>query len=136
MSANQKAKSSDQARDLTDAGAEQTKEFMHKAGSATTQAASTMQTCCSTALKGMQQYSQKLFEFARDNGQAHFDFMQNLAAVKEPREFFEMSAEHTKRQMAKLAEQTKELATLAQRIAVAATEPVKEGLLAKYNEAA
>src|SRR5690242_7564848 len=45
-------KQADHMRDVTEAGAEQTKELLQRMGSASTQAASTMQTCCSTALKG------------------------------------------------------------------------------------
>lgn len=136
MTANHKPKSSDQIRDLTEAGAEQTKEFLQKVGNATTQAASTMQNCCSTALKGIQAYNQKLVEFTHENTQSHFDFVQQLAAVKTPSEFFEMSAGHTKRQLEAFAQQTKELATLAQRVAVATAKPAKEGLTTKYDEAA
>jgi phasin len=122
--------------DMTEAGAEQTKEFFDKMGNATTQAASTMQDCCSTALKGIQAYHQKLVEFTRQNTQSHFDFVQQLAAVKTPSEFFEMSAGHTQRQLEAFAQQTKELGTLAQRVAVATAEPVKQGLTKKFDQAA
>jgi phasin len=139
MNTSHKTKSgetSEQIRDIAESGTEQTKEFFSKVGSATTRAASTMQNCCSTALKGMQEYNQKLLEFTRENTQSHFEFVQQLASVKAPPEFFEMSAEHTRRQMEALAEQSKELAAVVQRIALATAEPVKEHLAKNYDRAA
>jgi hypothetical protein len=95
-----------------------------------------MQTCCSTALKGIQEYNQKLVEFTRENAQSQFEFIQQLAATKAPSQFFELSADHARRQLETLAQQTTELAKLAQRIAMATAEPVREGVTKVYDQAA
>ena len=56
-----------QFRDATDTSAERSKEGFETIGAATTEAAEVMTTCCSTALKGMQDYNSKVLEFARAN---------------------------------------------------------------------
>ena len=57
----------EQIRDMMEAGAEQTKGFLDKVGGATTQAANAMQDSCSRALRGVQEYNQKLLEFTQEN---------------------------------------------------------------------
>ena len=54
-----------QFRDVTDTSAERSKEVFETIGAATTEAAEVMTTCCSTALKGMQDYNSKVLEFAQ-----------------------------------------------------------------------
>ena len=99
MATQHKSKSSDHAdhlRDITGAGAEQSREFLQKVGNVTSEAANAMQNCCSTGLKGMQEYHSKLLELTQRNAQSYFDFAQKLAVAKTPAQFFEMSTEHTR----------------------------------------
>ena len=54
-----------------------------------------------------------------------FDFAHRLSQVKTPSEFVSLSTEHARKQFETLAEQTKQLAALAQKVTVASAEPLK-----------
>jgi hypothetical protein len=77
----------------------------------------------SAAVKGAQNYNNKLLEFAQANTNTAFEFAQRLLDVKSSAEFIELSTERARKQFATLTEQTQELATLAQRVTLATTEP-------------
>ena len=55
------------------------------------------------------------------------EFVERLAGVKSPLDFMEIFNDHSRRQLTRLTEQAKELATLAQGIAGSATERLKTG---------
>ena len=94
---------------------------------ATSQAADVMKNCCSTAVKGAQDYNNKLIEFTQANTKAAFDFAQRMSGVKSPSEFVELSTELSQQQFATLTEQTKQLAALVQQVTLAAAAPFKTG---------
>ena len=123
-------------REMTAKGAERTKEVLDTISASTTEAAETMQNCYSTALKGIQDYNSKVIEFSHANTKSYVEFVQKLAAVKSPSEFFEISAEHTRSQLETVAEQAKELTELARKVTLETTEPLKSGLARAYNHAA
>ena len=135
MSTTAKPKSgtlTEQFRDATDTSAQRSKEGFETIGAATTEAAEVMTTCCSTALKGMQDYNSKVLEFARANTASYVEFVQTLASVKSPSEFIVVSTEHGRYQLETLAEQAKQLAELTQKVA----EPLKTGFAKSYQSAA
>ncbi|MGB8893649.1 MAG: phasin [Pseudolabrys sp.] len=115
----------EQLRDMAEKGATQTKEAFEKMSAATGQAADVMKNCYSTAIKGAQDYNNKLIEFTQANTKVAFDFAQRMAGVKSPSEFIELSTELAQKQLTTLTEQTKELAALAQRVTLASAEPLK-----------
>ena len=125
-----------QLREITEKGAEQSKEFLGKISSATNEAANVMQTCCSTALKGMQDYNSKVAEFTHDNTKSYADFMQKLVGAKSPTEFIQISTNYTQHQFERLTEQTKELTALAQQMTKATAEPFKASLAKASDHAA
>jgi hypothetical protein len=55
--------------------------------------------------------------------------------VKSPSEFMELSTEHARAQTQTLTEQTKALAELAQKIALAGAKPLQEGVAKAFNRA-
>jgi phasin len=118
METNAKTKSKtdtpEQFREMVEKGATQSKEAFEKMNAATGQAADIMKNCYSTAVKGAQDYNNKLIEFTNANTKAAFDFAQRMSGVKSPSEFVELSAELSQQQFATLTEQTKQLAALAQ----------------------
>jgi phasin len=141
MNANTKQKSSNtntphQLRDMTETGAEQSREAFEKFGSATTEAAEAMTKSCSTALRGIQDYSGKVVEFTQSNAKSHVEFLQRLAGVKSPSEFLELSTEQARNQLEKMAEQARELTALAQQVTIASAEPLKMGLAKAYDRKA
>jgi phasin len=123
-------------RDMTETGPERSKEVFEKIGVATSEAAEVMKNCCSTALKGMQDYNSKLIEFTQANTKSHVEFLQKLAGVKSPTEFLELSTSHTRSQLERLADQAKQLTELTKQVTLATAEPVKAGLAKVYDRAA
>jgi phasin len=117
----------EQFREMAEKGAAQTKEAFEKMSAASGQAADVMKNCYSTALKGAQDYNNKVIEFTHANTKAAMDFAQRMSGVKSPSEFVELSAELSQQQFATLTEQTKQLAALAQQVTLATAEPFKTG---------
>jgi phasin len=139
MDTNTKPKSANvtqQLRGMTDTGAERSREVFETIGSATSEVADVMKNCCSTALKGMQDYNSKVVEFTQANTKSYVEFIQKLAGVKSPAEFIEVSTDHGRYQLETVAEQAKQLAELAQKVTLATAEPLKTGFAKAYNHAA
>lgn len=133
MNTNTKPQSSNaELRDVAD----QSKKVFEKIGAATSDAAEAMKNCCSTALKGMQDYNSKLIEFTQINAKSHVEFLQKLAGVKSPTEMLELSSNHTHSQLERLADQAKQLTELTKEVALATAEPVRSGLAKVYDRAA
>jgi hypothetical protein len=76
----------------------------------------------------------KFIEFAQNNTKAAFDFVQKLSGVKSPSDFIELSTDHSRKQFETLTEQTKALAALAQKVALATVEPLKTGVTKAYGQ--
>ena len=131
METNPKTKSKtdvpEQFREMVEKGATQSKDAFEKMSAASGQAADVMKNCCSTAVKGVQEYNNKVIEFTQANAKAAFDFAQRMSSVKSPSEFFELSTELAQQQLTTLTEQTKQLAALAQHVTLATAEPLKAG---------
>ena len=125
-----------QLREMAETGAKHSKETIEKIGAATTEVAEAMTNCCSTALKGMQDYNSKLAEFTQANTKSAFEFVQSLAGVKSPSEFVQVSTEHAKYQLETMTEQARELAALTQKVTLTTAEPIKTGLAKVFNRAA
>ena len=96
---------------------------------ATGQTADVMKNCYLTAVKGVQDYNNKLIEFTHANTKTAFDFAQRMSGVKSPSEFVELSTELAQQQLTTLTEQTKQLAALAQQVTLATAEPLKTSLV-------
>jgi phasin len=121
-------------REVAENGSAQVKAAFANASTAAADAATLMKDSYSRTIKGAQEYNTKVIEFAQANNKAAFDFDQELVGVKSPSEFFELSTNHSRKQFEKLTEQTKELATLAQKVTVATAEPVKAGVTKAFNQ--
>jgi phasin len=121
-------------REMAENGSAQAKAAFANASTAAADAATLMKDSYSRTIKGAQEYNTKVIEFAQANTKAAFDFAQELVGVKSPSEFFELSTNHSRKQFEKLTEQTKELATLAQKVTVATAEPVKAGVTKAFNQ--
>jgi phasin len=130
------ARESQAFSEIAQKGAAQTKQTYERMSAATTDAAGLVEAGCSTALKGARDYNSKFVEFARTNTNAAFDFVQGLYGIKSPSDFIELATEHARTQTAVLTEQTKELAALAQKVALATTEPLKAEVAKAFNQAA
>ena len=115
-------------------GSAQVKEAFEKMSASTAEATALIKDSYSTAIKGAQDYNTKFIEFAQNNTKAAFDFVQKLSGVKSPSDFIELSTDHSRKQFETLTEQTKELAALAQKVALATVEPLKTGVTKAYGQ--
>jgi phasin len=114
-------------------GSAQAREAFEKISANTAESAELMKSSYSTAIKGAQDYHNKVLEFTQANTKAAMDFVQRLSGVKSPSEFMELSTEHSREQFEVLTRQSKELAALAQQIMLAAAEPLKAGATKAFN---
>jgi phasin len=122
-----KTQAPEQYRELAEKGVAQSKKAFDTVSAATGQTADAMKKCYSNALKGVQDYSNKVVEYTQANTNATFDFAQRISGVKSPSEFVELSTEHARQQLEILTNQTNQLAALAQRVSLATAEPLKTG---------
>jgi phasin len=113
----------------------QAKESYGKITATTAEATDLIKNGYSTALKGAQDYNDKLLEFAQTNTKAALDFAQRLMGVKSPSEFIELLAEHARKQFEALTEQTRELVALGQKVTLATTEPLKANVAKVFSNA-
>ena len=132
METNPKAKSKtdapEQLREMAEKGAAQSKKVFEKMSAASGQAADAMQHCYSAAVKGVQEYNNKVIEFTHATKTA-FDFAQRMSGVKSPSEFVELSTELAQLQLTTLTEQAKQLTALAQQATLATAEPLRTSLV-------
>jgi phasin len=119
---------------MAEKGSAQAKEAFEKMSTATAGAAALIKDSYSTAVKGAQDYNNKVLEFAQTNTEAAFGFAQKLSDVKSPSDFIELSTEHSRKQFETLTEQTKELAALAQKVTLATAEPLKTGVTKAFSQ--
>ncbi|WP_371345192.1 phasin [Ancylobacter sp. IITR112] len=79
----------------------------------------------STASRGLAEYNTAALESLRTNVNAAFDYMGALFGAKSVSEAVELSTGHLRKQFDVLSAQTKELSTLAQKVATDTAEPIK-----------
>ena len=123
-------------RDFAEKSLSQAKDSYEKMRSAAEEATGVLEDTYATASKGAADYALKLIEMTRENANATFDFAVELLGAKSFSEFVELSSAHARKQFEALSEQTKELATLAQKVATEAAEPLKEGMTKAAKKAA
>ena len=115
-------------RDMAEKSLSHAKDSYEKMKSAAEEATGVLESTYATATKGAADYSLKVIEMARENANATFDFAAGLLGAKTFSEVIELSTTHARKQFEALGEQSKELATLAQKVATEAAEPIKEGM--------
>jgi phasin len=123
-------------RDMAEKSLSQAKDSYEKMKSAAEEATGVLEDTYATASKGAADYTLKMLEMARVNTNATFDFAVGLLGAKTFSEFVELSSAHARRQFEAMSEQTKELASLAQKVATEAAEPIKEGITKATKKAA
>jgi len=120
--------------EMADQGIAQTKDSFKNAKAATEEAAHVFQQAYTVAAKGATDYNLKVFEIARFNTNAAFDYARELLGVKSLSEFVELSSARSRQQFETMTAQSKELATLAQRVSLEAAEPLKSGVSGAFNK--
>jgi phasin len=121
-------------RETTEKTAAQAKEAFEDVSAATTAAGNLVRDTYSTAAKSAQEYNAKVIEFAQTNTQTNLEFVQKLSNVKSPTEFLELSTNHSRKQFETLAEQARELLSLAQKTMLTATERAQADVNQTYSQ--
>jgi phasin len=123
-------------RELAEKGIAQTKDAYEKMKATAEQNTEMLETVYATASKGSTEYGLKLIEISRANTNAAFDYLQSLWGVKSPSELVELSTAHARSQFEALSGQTKELTSLAQKVANDTAEPIKTGVASAMKKVA
>ena len=84
--------------------------------------------------RGAVEFNLKLIDIAEDNVNAGFDFARQLPHVKSPSVFFELSAEHTRKQFERLTAQAQELTELAQKAVTETAQCLQAGVSKTLDE--
>lgn len=112
-------------REFAEKGISQAKDTYEKMKTAAEQATDVLEETYSTATKGASDYGLKMIEATRVNTNAAFDFYSQLMTVKSYSEVIELSTAHARKQFEAVSAQTKDLASLAQKVATETVEPIK-----------
>ncbi len=76
------------------------------------------------AADGIRDFNVRLIEMAHANTVAALDFAREISSAKDPSAAGTLWSSHLRQHLETLADQSRELATLAQRIATSSTEPI------------
>lgn len=123
-------------REIAEKGVAQAKDHYEKLKAVAEETTDVLEDTYATASKGASEYGLKLIEASRANTNAAFDFFGKLMTAKSPSEFVELSTAHAREQFETLTAQSKELATLAQKVTTDTVEPIKTGITSAFQKAA
>ncbi len=111
-------------REFAETGVAQAKEAYEKARAAAEETNDAIEEACTTAARGVAEYQRKVLDLAQANVNAAFDYARSLLYVNSASEMAELSSAHARQQYDTMAEQTKSLAALAQKVAADTAEPI------------
>ena len=120
-------------RELAEKGVAQARENYEKMQAAADEMTGILDKTYSTAAKGIADYNLKLIEMARANSNSAFEFTCGLIAMKSLPEMIEVSTEQARKQFELVAEQSKELWALAEKMANETAEPLRTGVTKGFN---
>jgi phasin len=123
-------------RKAAEKGLAQARENLQRGAAAASETASALEQGYANATQAAKDYNLKLMEIARANLNASFDLARDLALVRSPSEFVEVSSAHARKQFEALTQQAKELGDLAQRIGQETAGPLKAGMSRAADAAA
>jgi phasin len=123
-------------REFAEKSVSQAKDTYEKMKSVAEDATDVLEDTYASASKGAADYGLKMIEATRTNTNAAFDFYTELMTVKSFSEVVELSTAHARKQFETVTAQTKDLAALAQKVAVETTEPLKERVSKTFSKVA
>ena len=119
------AEMSDSVRAIAEQGLQRAREGYHKLRDAADSNHDAIEAACHSVARGAGDYTAKLLDIAETNVTGTFDFVEALLGAKSPADAVELANAHARRQLELLAEQSKELLTLGQKVASDTVEPIK-----------
>jgi phasin len=123
-------------RKFSEQSASQTKEMYERMRVGAEEATGLLENTFKVAAAGATEFNRKMIENARWNTNAAFDHLIALLGTKSLSEAIEVSTAHSRQQFEGLADQTKELTALAQKVTTETAQPVKEGFNKTLNKVA
>jgi phasin len=121
-------------REMAEKGAAHARDTCAKAKVASEETAELLENAYSSVAKSGANYNLKLFEIARTNTRAAFEYAHELLGVRSASELITLSTAHARKQFDIVSAQNKELCALAQEAAAEAVEPIKTGAAKAFNK--
>jgi len=122
-------------REMAEKGVEHTRDACTRAKVTSEEAFDLFENTYATAAKRATDYNHKLFEIARTNAHAAFDYVHELLGAKSPSEFIELSTAQMRKQFEITSAQNKALCALGQELATEAAGTLKTGMSKAFNKA-
>ena len=120
-------------REFAEKGVKQAKEGYDKMKAAAEETTDLLENTYTTATKGATEFNMKALDALRANINASFDYTAAIFGSKTLAEAAEVSTAHYRAQFETLTAQTKELSSLAQKIAAETSEPIKTGVSKNFK---
>ena len=117
--------SADQARKATEQGLAQTREAVEKLNTAAKNTLGAIDASASIVAKGLSEFNAKAFEAFKANSALTFEFFGALTGTRTLSGALALAPEHAGKQYQALKDQTKDLTSLAQKIAQESAETLK-----------
>jgi hypothetical protein len=119
---------------MADKAIVRTKDNFKNAQATAAEAGHAFESAYTIAAQGTTDYNLKLFEIARFNTNSAFDYARDLLAVRTPPGFLDLSTARVRQQFETIKAQTKELATLAQKVSAETAKPLKISFNGAFNK--
>jgi len=123
-------------KEFAQQGAAYSKDLYEKSKAAAEETNKALQQTYSTVAKGAADFNVQWIEMVRANTNSTLDFARQLAVVKSPTEFLELSAAHARKQFETFTEQAQHLTGLAQKVTTDAVQPLQASVKSAFNRAA
>jgi phasin len=111
---------------------EQTRAAYEKMKAAAEEATSSLETSYAAAARGWTEFHQKTLGAIKAHADAHFEHVKAMLAAKTMPEVIDLQTAHVKARIEAANEQIKELASVAQKVATEAGEPIKAALTKRF----
>jgi len=116
------------ARKAAEQGLAQSRSAYEQLNATSKEAADSLEASYSIASKGVSEFNAKSLEALQANAAAALEFVRAISTAKTVQEAIVVQTDHARKQYAALGAQAKDLSALAQKIAAASAEPIKEQL--------
>ena len=126
----------DQFREAAEKSLGDTRVAFEKMRAAAEQTTNAFETSMKNAAEGVQTFNLKMVEAMRVNAEASFDLMKALVTARSLSEAIALNSEHVRKSFDAFSAQSKELGETAQKIAVDAVAPLREGVAKAFDRAA
>jgi len=97
------------------------------------EAADRLQESSSKAAEGFREYQLRVLSAVQANVNAMFEYAQDALQAQSVSELMELSATHSRRQLETIAQQSREIASAAQKLATETTRPLAGGFGSQFN---